>query len=63
MQMLKIKQVKQGDYIKRKADAKTVFVRGEYDRTARAYLCHDVDDINRVILIKSEKPVFVGFTY
>jgi len=63
MQSTKIQDVKKGDYIMRKPDAKKIYVRGDYDRTARAFYCTDVQDINRGILIKTDKPVFVGFTY
>jgi hypothetical protein len=63
MQHVTIKSVKPGDYIKRKADAKTVYIKGAYDRASKAFECTDTDDMNRVIYIKSDKTVFVGFTY
>lgn len=63
MQNVTIKNVKPGDYIKRKADAKAVYVKGEYCRTSKAFECYDADDINKTIMIKSDKLVFVGFTY
>lgn len=58
-----IKNVIKGDYVKRKADAKTVFVLGDYDRSTKTYCLQDTDDINRCIYIKSNKTVFVGFDY
>ena len=58
-----IKTVKQGEYIKRKQDAKKVYIRGEYCRISKAYSCTDADDINREIFIKGDKLVFVGFEY
>lgn len=63
MQQINIKLVKPGDYIKRKIDAKTVYVRGEYDRITKSFSCTDTNDMNREIFIKSDKSVFVGFTY
>jgi hypothetical protein len=63
MQQVNIKSVKQGEYIKRKADAKTVYIKGDYDRASKSYECTDTEDINRQIYIKADKPVFVGFTY
>ncbi len=63
MQQIKIKSVKTGDYIKRTADAKTVYIKGAYDRANRSFSCVDANDINREIFIKSDKSVFVGFTY
>lgn len=58
-----IKTLKNGEYIKRKADAQKVYIRGEYCREAKAYACRDAEDINREILIKGSTPVFFGFTY
>ena len=63
MQNVTIKSVKPGDYIKRKEDAKTVYIKGAYDRATKSFECADTDDMNRVIYIKSDKLVFVGFTY
>ena len=58
-----LKSVKTGEYFKRKLDAKTVYVRGGYDRATKTFECHDAEDINRTIFIKADKPVFVDFCY
>lgn len=63
MQNVKINQVKSGDYIMRTATAKTVYIRGDYDRASKSYECTDTNDMNRSIFIKSGKMVFIGFTY
>ena len=63
MQQVTINTVKQGEYIKRKADAKAVYIKGAYDRSTKTYECTDTEDINKQIYIKADKPVFVGFTY
>lgn len=63
MQQINIKSVKQGEYIKRKADAKTVFIKGAYDRATKSFECIDTEDMNRQVYIKADKPVFIGFTY
>jgi len=63
MQTLTIKMVKAGDYIKRKADSKAVYMKSDYDRATKSYACVDVEDVCRVIYIKADKAVFVGFTY
>ena len=55
--------VKAGDYIKRKADSKAVYMKSDYDRATKSYACVDVEDVCRVIYIKADKAVFVGFTY
>ena len=58
-----LKDVKSGDYIKRKIDSKTVYIKGDYIRSLKGFECTDVEDINKTIVIKSDKLVFVGFTY
>lgn len=63
MQSIILKSVKPGDYIKRKADSKAVYIKGTYDKTTKSFACVDVEDICREIFIKANKPVFVGFTY
>lgn len=63
MQTVTLKAVKTGDYIKRKADAKGIYIKGAYDRTTKSFSCIDVEDICREIFIKANKPVFIGFTY
>ena len=58
-----IKLVPKGEYIKRNETTQKVYIRGEYCRELKAYECIDTDDINHQIYIKSNKPVYVGFTY
>lgn len=63
MNNVTIKTVKSGDYIKRKADSKTVYIKGDYIRSLKGFECADTSDINKTIVIKSDKLVFIGFTY
>ena len=63
MKLIAIQHVTKGDYVKRKTDSKAVYIKGDYDRSAKAYEMRDTDDINRVIYIKRDKLVAVGFTY
>jgi hypothetical protein len=58
-----LKNVKKGDYFKRKPEAKTVYIRGEYCKALKAYSCIDAEDINKELMIKGDKLVFIGFTY
>lgn len=58
-----IRNVPKGEYFKRKADAKKIYVRGTYDRASKGFECHDTDDVNRSIFIRADRPVVVGFTY
>lgn len=63
MQNITLKSVKPGDYVKRKADANKVYVKGAYDRTTKSFELKDVEDINRCVYVKADKLVYVGFTY
>jgi hypothetical protein len=63
MQNITIRNVKPGDFVKRKSDAVKVYIKGAYDKTTKSFELVDVEDINRVIYIKANKPVYVGFTY
>ena len=58
-----LNKVKSGDFIKRKPNAKTVFVNEHYNREDKTFTCVDVDDIGRCIFLKSTTMVCVGFTY
>lgn len=63
MQAITLKSVKSGDYVKRKADSKAVYVKGAYDRTTKSFELLDAEDISRSIYVKASKPVYVDFTY
>ena len=63
MQQAKLLTVKPGEYIKRKADSKTIYIKGAYDKASKSFSCIDVEDICREVFIKADKPVFIGFTY
>jgi hypothetical protein len=63
MQNITLKSVKPGDYVKRKADANKVYIKGTYDRTTKSFELKDVEDINRCVYVKADKIVFIGFTY
>jgi hypothetical protein len=52
-----------GDLIKRQPDAKAVYIINHYDKESDSYSCSNYDDMNREIFIKSNKTVYVGFTF
>ena len=63
--MITIKQAyKTGEtYIKRTESAKRVYKITGYCRLNRAYECVAFDDINAVVYIKGDKPVFIDFEF
>jgi hypothetical protein len=63
MQTKPLRDVRLGEYFKRKPDARTVFVRGAYDRSSKRIRVTDFDDINREMFIKPDATVVVGFTF
>ena len=58
-----LRDVKPGEYFKRKPDARAVFVRGAYDRSLKRISATDFDDFCRELFIKPDAIVFVGFTF
>ena len=46
MRKVYIEDVKKGDYVRRKADAKTTFVRGEYCRFDKKYELSDFEAVS-----------------
>ena len=62
-QMMKVQAIKEGEFVKRKADATKVYRRGNYDRSLKLYSLIDCEDTNREFLVKAGTQLFVGFTY
>lgn len=52
-----------GEFFVRKAGAKRVYKRGEYDRSSRMYSCTDDMDFNHEVFLSGDAIVYVGFTY
>ena len=63
MKKVQIKEIKNGEFIRRQSDSKTTYIKGDYDRTNKDYSCINFDDINKEIFIKSTTKVWVGFTF
>ena len=67
MRAVELRQVKRGDAFKRKPDAKTIFIREDYNRKSQwgpeSFSCMDWDDINRFIELKPSTIVYVDFEY
>ena len=63
MRMIEIENVKKGDFLKRKPDAKKTYTRGDYDRMHGRYRVNDWDDISRDMLLPKGTLVWVGVTF
>ena len=57
-----LKTLPAGEYFKRKADAKTVYIKGAYVGGGD-WEAIKADDISAGILLKGKTLVFAGFTY
>lgn len=64
---MKVKELKKGDFFTKKAITEPresqVWIRGEYDKSEKAYECYRFDDVNTYCLMKGTKEVFVDFTF
>ena len=60
-----LNKLKQSDqtYFKRKQDSKKVYVISHYNRSDKTFTCHNTEDINQEIFVKSNKEVFTDFDY
>jgi hypothetical protein len=64
MQTALIKNLKAGEYFKRKPDANKVYTRAEYCRDVKKYQCDDHSDIwGNGLQLKGNTLVYIGFTY
>ena len=63
MEPVKIENVKKGDFVRRKPDAKTTFTKGDYCRFEKKYELGDWGDISRSVYLKKGTVVYVGFTF
>jgi len=63
MKVLPLRDVKPGDFVRRKQDSKTTYVKGAYDRASKTFSLTDFDDMNREIFLKPTTLVWVGFTF
>ena len=62
-----VKELKKGDYFTKKnieyPNENQVFIRAEYDRTEKKYVCYRFSDVNDIQYIKGSKEVFTDFIF
>jgi len=58
-----LKDIDTGEYFKRKPQSKTIYTKGDYDRSQKKYQCDNESDISKCIYLKGDTVVSVGFTY
>ena len=62
---VQLRDVDKGEYIKRKKDSQTIFIKEHYVREDgwNRYCLSDIYDMNRSIFLKVNTMVWVGFTF
>ncbi len=60
---MQLKDLKRGDFFKRKATSSIVYIRDEYERTLKKYSCYKFDDVNSEIFLKGSTEVYTDFTF
>ena len=64
---MKVKELRKGDFFTKKplADPKEsqVWIRGEYDRSAKKYECQRFDDASEFCYLPGDKDVYIDFTF
>jgi hypothetical protein len=58
-----LKEVKEGEFVRRKKEHTKVYRKGEYDRSLKGYWLHDWSDISNSKLVKGDKLVFCNFEF
>lgn len=61
--LLRVEDIKMGEYAKRKPDARGVYIRGPYDASTKRYCLVDAEDTSRFIYVRKGTVLDVGFTY
>ena len=60
---MQLRNVPQGEFVRRKLDSKITYTRAEYDRSLKKYCLDDWNDISRQIMLNGTTLVWVGFEY
>jgi len=61
--MIKLIDVKKGDWVRRKEGAKTTYIKDEYNRHLKRFTLTDTEDMNRHVYLKGSVMVDNNFEY
>lgn len=62
-QMVKVEDVRIGDYVRRSTTTAKTYKRGAYDRSNKKFELIDCDDISHTIMVKRGTMLHIGFIY
>jgi hypothetical protein len=57
----KLKDLPKGEMIRKSPTSSKVYIKGDYDRGAKAFWLDDYSDISRGVLVKGNVKVYAGF--
>jgi len=60
---MQLRNVPQGEFVRRKLDSQVTYIRAEYDRSFKKYCLDDYEDISRQIMLTGTTLVWVGFEF
>ena len=63
MRQVQMRDIKKGEFIRRKPESKDTYIKGEYDRSNKIYSCTSFWNINKEIFIKPTTKVWIDFTF
>lgn len=67
MKAVKLKDIKQGDFFTRKPieepNEKQVFIKRDFIRQDKKYICEHYNDINSYITLKGDTTVYIDFYF
>ena len=61
--MTPVQDIKKGEFVRRKPDAKKTYIRGDYCKFSKAYELTDYDDMNRQIYVKRGVKLATEFNF
>jgi len=64
---MKVKELKRGEFFTKKSNPSPldsqVWVRGDYDRSAKKYECHRYDDVNTFCYLSGAREVYTDLIF
>lgn len=63
MRQVQMRDIKKGEFIRRKPESKDTYIKGKYDRSNKDFSCTSFWDTNKEIFIKPTTKVWIDFTF
>ncbi len=63
METKTVRELKLGEFFKRKAESNKVYIRDAYMHGSKRFACPCFDDMGSIMYFKPDTVVYVGFTF